>query len=289
MKRTFWFAVFSPSDKINMAFIGVGAQGFRRWHEATHLLFRNQPWILAVESAENLAMIADEQKPLVILVSALEGNIFCQLLGARRHQPAVVPREPDGRHVASGWELVAHNRSQRISFFIAIAGARFHRRWGLELQHAEGGVEAVGAHVAECAAAEVGPSAPGKRQINMIEWAFRRRAEPQVPIQSGGHRILLLRALDALQPEGAARPVLYLLDRADHAGPDPLTEQARVFGSLVGDGDLRGDSGLLRHFRHAPRFVDRVSQRFLPENLLALLHRGNGILRVKLSGRDADD
>src|SRR5207244_9920912 len=198
----------SPSDKINMAFIGVGAQGFRRRHEATHLLFRNQPWILAVESAENLAMIADEQKPLVILVSALEGNIFCQLLGARRHQAAVVPREPDGRHVPSGWELVAHNRSQRISFFIAIAGARFHRRWGLELQHAEDGVEAVGAHVPECAAAEVGPSAPGERHINMIEWASRRGAEPQVPIQSRGNGILLLRALDALQPKRAARPVL---------------------------------------------------------------------------------
>ena len=94
----------SPSDKINMAFIGVGAQGFRRWHEATHLLFRNQPWILAVESAENLAMIADEQKPLVILVSALEGNIFCQLLGARRHQAAVVP---PGRFISmhvQGWD-----------------------------------------------------------------------------------------------------------------------------------------------------------------------------------------
>ena len=122
----------------------------------------------------------------------------------------------------------------------------------------------------------------------MIEWASRRGAEPQVPIQSRRHGILLLRALDALQPKRAARPVLYLPHRADHARPDPLTEQARVFGSLVGDGDLRGDSGLLRHFRHAPRFVDRVSQRFLTENVLALLHRGNGSHCVEIIGR-ADD
>jgi sugar phosphate isomerase/epimerase len=49
-------------------------------------------------------MIADEQKPLVILVSALEGNIFCQLLGARRHQAAVVP---PGRFISmhvQGWD-----------------------------------------------------------------------------------------------------------------------------------------------------------------------------------------
>src|SRR5205814_8646826 len=102
-----WLGLATFAGIEPLAFIsGRTRQRLRRRHEATHLLFRNQARILAVESAENLAVVADEQQPLVIFVSALERNIFCQLLGTGGHQAAVVPCEPHGGHVASGRELI---------------------------------------------------------------------------------------------------------------------------------------------------------------------------------------
>src|SRR6185437_15372381 len=140
---------------------------------------------------------------------------------------------------------------------------------------AKDGIEAVRTHVPQRATAEISPSSPGKWQVTLIERAFRRWAEPQVPIESRGHGILLFWTLDPLEPEWAARPILYFANWADCARPDPFAEKARIFRSLISDGDLRGNSGFLRHFSHAVGFIDRVRQRLLTEHVFAFFHGRN--------------
>jgi len=88
----------------------------------------------------------------------------------------------------------------------------------------------------------------------------RRRAKPQIPNPVRRHGIWLLRALDALQPERAARPVVYLLT-GPITPPRSLTEQAGPSEAWLATA-ICVAIPFARHFRHAPRFVDRVGQRF---------------------------
>jgi len=69
--------------------------------------------------------------------SALEGKHF---LPAPRGAPAsgaVVPREPDGRHVPSGWELVAHIEAADKFLLHSDRWSSLPPPMGLELSHAE--------------------------------------------------------------------------------------------------------------------------------------------------------
>src|SRR5260370_18541688 len=99
------------------------------------------------------------------------------------------------------------DRRQRIRLFVAIRGTGFHTHRRFEVQHPKNCVETVGTHIAESAATEISPPTPYKRRVRAVERAFRLRAEPQIPVQPFGHRLLVLRTLAHLRPERTARPV----------------------------------------------------------------------------------
>src|SRR5207247_560573 len=126
-----------------------------------------------------------------------------------------------------------------------------------QFQHAENRVEAVTAHVAECAATEIVPPAPDEWQVSAVESAFRRRSKPQVPVEAFGHRLCFFRTIQALWPIRTTRPVNDLPHRTDGAVPNPFAEEARGFRSLIAHGDLRCGARLARDFGHASRFINR--------------------------------
>src|SRR4029077_1073998 len=98
------------------------------------------------------------------------------------------------------------DRSLRICLVIAVGRTRYYARWCFKFQHTKNGVIAVGAHVAEGAAAEVGPAAPGEWQVHMIKGKFGSRPKPEVPIKTVRDRFSLFRPFDSLWPERTARP-----------------------------------------------------------------------------------
>src|SRR5205814_5462196 len=57
--------------------------------------------------------------------------------------------------------------------------------------------------------------------------------QPQVPIQSLGHRRGILRTIHILRPDGMRRPGLHLLDSADSTIPDPLAKQPDGFAGMA--------------------------------------------------------
>ena len=199
-----------------------------------------------------------------------------QLLGARRFQATVIPREFHGRHVATSREIVVNDRGKGERFLVALAGAGFDTDGRLQLQDTKNRVITVAPHVAESAATEVAPAAPDKRQIGMVERTFRRRTEPEVPIQTIRDSFGFLRALEPLRPERTVRPVCDFAHRPDRAVPNPFAEQAGGFGGLVADGNLRGNARFASDFSDAARFIDGVRQRLLAKNMFALLHCGSG-------------
>src|SRR5437016_4065992 len=256
---------------------------FWRLFVAIHLRFGNELWVGAIKCAENLAAISDEKEPFAIFFAiSLEGMVFFQFLGARRLQATVIPGEFHGRHVTAGREIVVDERGQRKRFFVALAGARFHTRWRLQLQDAKNSVETVRTHVAESATTEVAPSAPNKGQVSVVERTFRRRAEPQVPIQTFWHGFGFLWAFETLRPERTVRPVHDFAHRPDGAVPNPFTEQAGGFRRLVTNCDLSCHASFASDFGKAPRLIDRVRQRLLAKDVFALLHgrRGDGRMQV---------
>ena len=78
-----------------LAFVsGRAGQGLRRLLEAIHFGLRNQHRVCPIESAENLAAIANEEKPFIFVACPFEWTIFFQFVRARRLEAAVVPGEP---------------------------------------------------------------------------------------------------------------------------------------------------------------------------------------------------
>src|SRR5579864_4797251 len=73
-------------------------------------------------------------------------------------------------------------------------------------------------HVAHGAGAEIEPTPPFEWMIDiLLERTLGGRTEPEVPVETLRHRILALRAGDALWPDRTVGPDVDLLDRADDA------------------------------------------------------------------------
>src|SRR5215510_5571685 len=159
-------------------------QGLRRRLEGIHLRLGDQLGTLAAESAENLPTVPYEQQPLVFFALTLEGAVLFELSRTGRFETAIVPGEGDRRHLPASGELVPNDGSRRVGLRIPVGGAGLHAERRFQLEHAEDGVVAVAAHVAQRATAKVGPAAPDKRGVGVIERPFRRRPQPQVPIQT---------------------------------------------------------------------------------------------------------
>src|SRR5262249_50273479 len=152
----------------------------------------------------------------------------------------------------------------------------------LEFEDAEKRIETVAAHVAESAATEVGPAAPGKGKVDVIVGARGSGTEPEIPIEAIGNRVGFLGAFEALRPEGEAGPIVEFADGTDGTGPDPFAKKARVFGSLITNGDLRCDAGFAGDFGDAARLVNGVRQWFLAEDVFVLAHSRSGDDRVEV-------
>src|SRR5439155_5969182 len=93
-----------------------------------------------------------------------------------------------------------------------------------QFQHAEDGVETILSHVPERAGAEVIPTAPNEGKVNVVKRTHGRRAQPQVPVQSGRNWVRLVGPIDSLWPEGPAGPVLHPAHGSNGARPDPLAQ-----------------------------------------------------------------
>src|ERR1700745_26635 len=107
----------------------------------------------------------------------------------------------------------------------------------------------------------------------MMEWTLWCWAEPEVPIEAFGDGLCVFRALDRLCPEWPTGPVDHLAHRSDGSAPNPFAQQASILGCLVGNRNLCGHPGLASDFGDALGLIDRVSQRFLAEDVFFLLHR----------------
>ena len=92
-----------------------------------------------------------------------------------------------------------------------------------------------------------------------------------------------------MRPEGAAGPIVHFADGADGAGPYPFTEEASVFGSLIANGDLRGDAGFAGDIGDAAGFVDGVREGLLAENVFVFAHGRGGNGGVEMVGGADDD
>ena len=73
-------------------------------------------------------------------------------------------------------------------------GAGLDAQWGLEIQCPAGSVQIMATEVAQIRAAEGPEVPPGNRKISRVKWPRLARPQPQVPIQAGRGRQLLLRA-----------------------------------------------------------------------------------------------
>ena len=123
----------------------------------------------------------------------------------------------------------------------------------------------------------------------MVESAFGRRAEPEIPIQTLRHAFAFFGSFETLRPVRTAGPVADFTHWPNCAIPNPFTQQARGFRGLIRDSDLSGHAGIARDFGHAAGFIDGVGQRLLAKDMLALLHRRHGYGRVQVVGGAHDN
>src|SRR5947199_275825 len=99
-------------------------------------------------------------------------------------QSAVVPGQLHGWQVPAGRETVSDDGSERVGFLIHSRGGRLHAEWMSQLERAEHGVEGVASDVAQSTGPKVPPTAPFEGQIGGVIRARRRRAQPEIPIES---------------------------------------------------------------------------------------------------------
>src|SRR6266545_1777417 len=225
--RAFEFEIAARPDLASFAGIepfplvtGGSGQSFGRLLEDVHFRLLNQSWIFSVEAAQDFASVPYEKEPFVFISLAPERTIGLEFLRSRRLQSSVIPGEFHRRHVAASWEVVMNDGGKRIRLLVAIRGTRFDAQRRFQLHHAEYGVVAVAAHIAQRATPEVGPSAPQERQVSVVKRTFRSRAEPQIPIQSFWHPLRFFGAFHTLRPKWPAGPIDHLPHRTDGTAPD---------------------------------------------------------------------
>ena len=77
---------------------------------------------------------------------------------------------------------------------------------------------------------------------------------------------------------------MYLADRADRPGLDPLAGQSQTLAAVAVIAHLRYQSGLFRHAGHDPRFLDAVGHGLFHVNVLARPQRRSVIGACMWSG-----
>ena len=137
---------------------------------------RQQPRFVAVCQPHHLALAAHVDD------AALAVQFFlAELLGPRRRESAVVPRQLHRRHVAARRELIVGRCRVRKADAVERRRQCFDHGRQTEVQRLERMIDQVRAHVAERTLAPVHPSAPVMRMIDRVVIDVRRHAEEEIP------------------------------------------------------------------------------------------------------------
>src|SRR5262245_30009024 len=194
--------------------------------EVRELGFRQQS-VFAVIGKQH-ALVADEQNSAFPL---RDPGFFQDL---RLIRP-LVPAEPHWRHRSTLTVLVRDHHRRGRDLGVRRGAGGFDRQRAIELERPEWEVHPMASEVRHRAVAEVPPAIPFRPgQIDFIERALRRGAQPQVPIQTGGYGRAVRRAvLDedyvagrlrlffaGMQAPGAADPYVRFGDCPDRPALD---------------------------------------------------------------------
>ena len=170
--------------------------------------------------------------------------------------------------------------------------AGFNRRRRLQLERPERQIDPVAAEIAHRPVAEIPPAIPlGPWHIDLVERPRRRRAKPQIPLETRRNGVRRRRPvlhehdvggglgvrLGGVQAPGARDPDVTFGDPADRAGLDQFDDAAVVVSRMDLGAHLRGDAGLGCGFADDARFLHVVSEGlFAVDVLLQLQGRQRG-------------
>ena len=99
-----------------------------------------------------------------------------------------------------------------------IGAGRFDPRGGVEIERPVGELKTMAAEIGDRPAAEVIPAPPVSRMVDAgLIGAGRRRAEPEIPVESCGNRIAARGAIDAVWPAMGRMPDMHLRNRPEQA------------------------------------------------------------------------
>ena len=228
-------------------------------------------------------LVPMKRMPLFAHVSA-----GLQLGRSRRHQAALVPRDPNRRHAGAGREVVVDQRGGGADLFrrAVAAGLDLVAIRLIQLQGPEGRVQVMAGEVADRAGAELPPGPPADRRVVRMIRPGRHRIEPAFPVEARRHRRRVLRPVGQIGPAAGPRvgPGVHLPDVADRAVPDPLAVQADVLAGVAEVAELRGDAGLAGGLGDDAGLVDRPAQRLLAVECLPLAMTASETTACEWSG-----
>src|SRR5262245_975510 len=239
--------------------------------------FRQQS-VFAVIGKQH-ALIADEQNAAFPLWDA---GFFQDL---RLIRP-LVPGEPHRRHRSTLTVLVRdpHRRGRDLGVRRGAGG--FDRQRAIELERPKWQVHPMASEVRHRAVAEVPPAVPFRPgQIDFIERALRRGAQPQVPIQTGGYWRTVRRAvLDedyvaglprllvaGVHVPGASDPHMRFGDGPDSPALDQFDYASVIVAGVDLRPHLRRELGFSRGFADDARLPDVMRERLLAVDVLSQL------------------
>ena len=152
-----------PGESLGRLIVGIHSRG------------GNQAGSPPVEPTQDFSAVTDEHQTFI----APRHRIFLIQLGrARRLQFAVIPGDPDRQHIAPRRKIEMDDGTGGEGFFKFRSRAGFNANRRVQFHDPENRVEAVAAHIPQGTVAEIVPTTPDERQINMVKEAFGRRAEP---------------------------------------------------------------------------------------------------------------
>ena len=109
--------------------------------------------------------------------------------------------------------------------------------------------------------------------INFIIRIQLSRAGKQVPVQCTGDTVCLFRSIQSLRPDRTVSSTFHLSHFTDFAIPYPFANQIRTFIGCPLITHLSDNTGRSSQLSQQTGLINRVSQRFLTEYVLAHCHR----------------
>ena len=115
-------------------------------------------------------------------------------------------------------------------------------------------------HIAQCSCAEIPPSAPVPRRVNMIERTHGSRSDKQIPLQGRRDRICFGRTIQTLRPYGSVGKSFNARNFSDLAVINPIDHLTNAGSRRTLIAHLRGHFVFLRQLGQKTRFIHTMSQ-----------------------------